>query len=55
MKCSICNIEVGNKGISSHLRRRHQTSNQEYYDQFIKKLNEGICHICGKATKFGTI
>ena len=55
MKCSICKIEVGNKGISSHLRRRHQTSNQEYYDQFIRKLNEGICHICGKATKFGTI
>jgi len=55
MKCSICNIEVSNKGISSHLRRRHQTSNQEYYDQFIKKLNEGICPICGKATKFDTI
>jgi len=55
MKCSICNIEVSSKGISSHLRRRHQTSNQEYYDQFIKKLNEGICPICGKATKFDTI
>lgn len=55
MKCLICNTEVSNKGISSHLRRRHQISNQEYYDQFIKKLNEGICPICSKATKFDTI
>lgn len=54
-KCKICEQELSNKGINSHLKRRHQTSNQEYYDQFIKKLNDGICPICGKATKFDTI
>ena len=55
MICKICNLEIGNKGISSHLRRRHGISNKEYYDQYLKKPDEGICPICHKETKFDTI
>ena len=55
MICKICNLEIGNKGISSHLRRRHGISNKDYYDQYLKKPDEGICPICHKETKFDTI
>lgn len=54
-KCTICGQELGSKGISSHLRRLHGISNQEYYDKFLKKEGEGICPICHKETKFDTI
>lgn len=43
MKCIICNQEVGNKGVSSHLRRQHGISNKDYYDKYLKKENEGKC------------
>lgn len=55
MRCIICNQEVGNKGISSHLRRQHEISNKDYYDKYLKKENEGKCIICGKSTTFDTV
>lgn len=54
-KCILCNKNIENKGIGSHLRRQHNISNQEYYDKYLKKDNEGKCIICGKSTKFDTI
>lgn len=53
--CKICNQELGSKGISSHLRRKHNITNKEYYDEYLKKEDEGICPICGKNTTFYTI
>lgn len=53
--CKLCNTPCGAKGISSHLRRRHQISSKEYYDEYIKNNTEGICPICGKETAFDSI
>lgn len=53
--CKICGQELFAKGISSHLRRQHNITNQEYYNKYLKTPNEGICPICKKETKFDTI
>ena len=55
MKCILCDKEILNKGISSHLRRAHNMSSKEYYDTYVKTETDGKCKICGKATKFNTI
>ena len=53
--CVICNQSLGSKGISSHLRRKHNITNKDYYDKYLKNENEGVCPICGKNTAFYTI
>lgn len=55
LKCKICGQECGPKGISSHLKRKHQLASKEYYDNYLKKEQEGLCKICGKLTTFDTI
>lgn len=53
--CKICGKQCGSKGIGSHLKRKHQISNKEYYDTFLKSKDEDKCKICGKSTTFDTI
>ena len=55
MKCILCDLEIGNKGFSSHLKRKHNISNKEYYDKYLKRPEEGQCLICNKPTKFDTV
>lgn len=51
--CKICNKKVdGCLGLASHIRRTHLISSKEYYDNYLKQPNEGICLICGNQTKF---
>ena len=54
-KCKICGQECGPKGISSHLKRKHQLASKNYYDKYLKKENEGKCIICSKPTTFDTV
>ena len=54
-KCKICGQECGPKGISSHLKRKHQISSKDYYDKYLKTDDEGKCKICGKETTFDTV
>lgn len=54
-KCKICGQECGPKGISSHLKRKHQLSSKDYYDTYLKTDSECKCKICGKETTFCTI
>ena len=51
MICKICNREIGSKGFDSHLRK-HNITNKEYYDKYVKKESDGLCKICGKPTTF---
>lgn len=55
LKCKICEQELSNKGISSHLKRKHQLASKEYYDKYLKNDSEGRCKICGKETALCTI
>ena len=43
-KCKICGQECGSKGISSHLKRKHQLVSKEYYDK---------SYVSGDAKTFG--
>lgn len=50
--CKLCNKEFdGGRSFTSHLRLHNYTSKQ-YYDEFIKTENDGICQVCGKPTEF---
>lgn len=49
--CRICGQETNALGMPSHCKK-HGLTTKEYYDKFLK---EGVCRICGKPTKFGTI
>lgn len=55
--CKICNSQTI-YGIETfakyHLKKIHGLTSKEYYDQ-TKRLNEGICRVCGKPTKFRNI
>ncbi len=52
IKCKICNEEFNTpKQLSWHVKH-HSMTNQQYYDTYLKKPNEGICQVCGKPTTF---
>lgn len=53
MKCLICGLEFQDLG--SHLRFDHHVKAKSYYDQYLKKPEDGLCKCCGKPTKFLTI
>jgi hypothetical protein len=54
MNCKICNQKVDNiRKLSKHIRDQHKnTSVKQYYDEFLKKENEGFCVICQKPTNY---
>ena len=54
MKCEICGKDFNNYiSLGIHLHYSHKdTTNQEYYDKYLRKSNEGICPVCGKETYF---
>lgn len=49
MYCEICKKEFKDK---QHITRFHKISLKNYYDEYLKQNNEGICLFCGKETKF---
>ncbi len=52
MECLICNHEVKNfKSLWKHVFDKHKLKSQEYYDNYLKKPNEGIC-ICKNKTTY---
>lgn len=52
IKCKICDEEFETpKQLSWHVKH-HNMDNQQYYDMYMKKENEGICLTCGKPTSF---
>lgn len=53
MKCVVCEFDSDNSNkFRSHLLYTHKIKTKEYYDQYLKKENEGFCNYCGKPTKF---
>lgn len=54
-KCKICNNEKQYKQISPHLNKIHNISAKDYYDQYIKDKDEGVCKFCKKETTFVSI
>lgn len=54
--CKICNTEFKSVDpMGMHLSRKHNMTVETYYEQYIKKENEGKCEICGNPTKFLSI
>ena len=54
IQCKLCNSEKNSiRSLSKHIRDIHVgIKSHKYYDQFLKKENEGKCKICGKNTHF---
>lgn len=52
VKCHICDKEV-NK-IPYHIRK-HNITSKEYYDLYLKKVDEGSCLLCSSSTKFKSL
>lgn len=50
MLCKICGGDFASLG--THLRYSHKLDAKTYYDEYIRKENEGICPCCGKETQF---
>jgi len=52
-KCKICDVELSSFfNLSMHIIKYHKLKSKEYYDMYLKKINDGICVKCGKVTKF---
>lgn len=49
MKCLICDTDY--KKLGMHIKV-HQVTTKQYYDNYLKKPDEGICSVCGKETPF---
>jgi len=53
VNCKLCGQKVKNlRSLSIHLAKSHQIIKKEYYDNFLKKENEGVCYFCGKEAIF---
>lgn len=50
--CQICGNEYNEKGMGSHIVRKHHITVKDYYDTYMKKDNEGYCDTCGIELKF---
>jgi len=45
--CRICGKLCNSwGGLSTHIRKSHSTSSEEYYNKFLKKPEEGLCEEC---------
>jgi len=56
INCQICQYSVKSLyGLARHLTSRHNQDHKNYYDQYIKKENEGLCFICKKSTRFNSM
>lgn len=57
MHCEICknDRDFSVRSLAAHIRKAHHITKKEYYDEYLKKPNEGKCLICGKPTKFSTL
>lgn len=54
-ECKICNVECKSyKSLSLHIIKNHKITIQQYYDKFLKKINEGVCY-CNNKTTFQNI
>ena len=52
-KCKICNREFKNKkSLSTHVGHKHNLNGKQYYDEYLKKDNEGNCVVCGNETTY---
>ena len=53
LQCKICNKEFGSyTGLASHINQVHNLLSKDYYIQYLKQKDEGICPVCGKETKW---
>lgn len=53
IECELCSQQFETQVLfSSHLRHKHNTKYQKYYDDFLKGESEGECLVCRKDTKF---
>ena len=48
MQCKICGKQ--SKRLGQHVSMMHKISAKDYYDKYLKQLNDGICPMCGKET-----
>lgn len=51
-KCKECDKEFTTRRLLSIHIKKHNLSNKDYYDKWLKKDGEGICQNCGKPTRF---
>lgn len=53
-KCLICDemFSYGANSLTSHIKKEHNLTRQEYYDLFLSNEGDGICPHCGKETNF---
>lgn len=53
VECKICGRTFSKNGpLEFHIQKGHKVKVKDYYDQFLKKPEEGHCLYCGKETKF---
>lgn len=53
--CRECNCDVlydCTKNITTHIKKEHKMTPQQYYDKYIKQEKENLCVICGNETSF---
>jgi hypothetical protein len=54
--CEICKREFKSlKSLQSHFSQIHKIKSEEYYKKYLKKVDEGICKVCNKPTKYKNI
>ena len=51
--CKICKFTSKTLGgLQSHISHTHKLSSKEYYDKYLKRVDEGICPVCAKPTRY---
>lgn len=51
--CKICEAKFNSlNGLCTHISKKHNLTNKEYFDTYFKTKNDGICLLCSKPTKW---
>jgi len=54
-QCLKCNCIISVRSFLKHILNKHNLSEKEYYDLYLKQPDEGLCKNCGKQTRFYSI
>jgi len=53
IKCKICDLTVKTiSSLSHHVRNKHSLDSKQYFNQYIKTGQDGLCKICNKETQW---
>ena len=54
--CELCGFRAKSwRSLGTHVKKSHGLDTKLYYDSYLSSVNDGVCCVCGKKTKFKSL